>query len=199
MHSLEDKEWWCAAGEDKERAFVEQVLPLLGFSGEINPAKQEDRFAPDLVVNGHLADLKSQRTPFFKAQELFGVDPQFAVSFNDKDYRRYAEHYPELDIYYWVVWQTTTRRIGSKERSVKPMAGVWRATFAAMRYRIEHESVRSHTFLHRLLDGPGNGKSSYMFDVRKFEFLGGSSVARDAVLWANDDELGATDKTPATV
>lgn len=195
VHSPEDKAWWCEAGAEKECVFVEQVLPLLGFSGVINPAKQYDPFAPDLVVNGHLADLKSQRTPFFKAKELFGVDPQFAVSFNDKDYHRYAEQYPDIDIYYWVVWQTTSRRIAGEERRVKPMAGVWRASFAALRNRIEHESVRSHTYLHRLLDGQGNGKSSYMFDLRKFEFLGGSSVAGDGLLWESDDDRRAPTKT----
>jgi len=161
------------------------VLPELGFSAAINPDKTHDRYAPDLVVNGHVADLKSQRTPFFKAQELYGVDPQFAVSFNAKDYRRYCEHYPEIDIFYWVVWQTTVRRIDGEERSVKPMAGVWRASFPALRYRIENESVRSHTYLHRLLDDQGNGKSSFLFDLRKFEFLGGSAVAQDALLWSS--------------
>lgn len=185
MHSPEDKAWWVEAGADKELDFVERVLPQLGFSAAINPEKAHDPYAPDLVVNGHVADLKSQRTPFFKAQELYGVDPQFAVSFNAKDYRRYCEHYPEIDIFYWVVWQTTVRHVDGEERSVKPMAGVWRASFPALRHRIEHESVRSHAYLHRLLDGRGNGKSSFLFDLRKFEFLGGSAIAQDALLWSS--------------
>jgi hypothetical protein len=57
-------------------------LPALGCKGELNPAKQLDPYAPDLVVEGHLADLRCQRTPFFKVQELYGIDPQFAVTFN---------------------------------------------------------------------------------------------------------------------
>ena len=65
------------------------------------------------------------------------------------------------------------------------MAGVWRASFAALRHRIEHDSVRSHDYLHRLLDERGNGKSSFLFDLRKFEFLGGSAIAQDALLWSD--------------
>lgn len=191
MHSPEDKAWWVEAGANKELDFVDRVIPLLGFSGVINPTKREDCYAPDLVVNGHLADLKCQRTPFFRAQELFGVDPQFAVSFNEKDYRRYSEHFPDIDIYYWVVWQTTTMRIRDEEHRVKPMAGVWRATFPAIRHRIESESVRAHEYLHRFFDEQGNGKKSFMFDLRNFEFLGGSAVAQDPQLWADSVIAGS--------
>lgn len=116
---------------------------------------------------------------------MYGVDPQFAVTFNAKDYLRYSESYPNIDLYFWVVWQVTTRQVGGEARHVKPMAGVWRASFPTLRYRIEHESMRSHDYLHRLLDQEGNAKRSYVFDLRKFEFLGGSTVAQDAVAWSS--------------
>ena len=184
MHSPEDKAYWVEAGADKERVFVDQVLPSIGFTGVINPDKEQDRFAADLVVNGHLADLKCPRTPFFKAQELHGLDPQFAVSFNGKDYRRYCARYPTIDIFFWVAWQQTVMLIEDEEFRVRPMAGVWRASFPALRHRIEHQSVREHSYLHRLFDERGNAKASYLFDLRKFEFLGGSKIAQDAVLWS---------------
>src|SRR3954454_23053909 len=95
-HSPQDKGFWVDAGRDKERDFVERVLPRLGFSGAINPAKESDIYAPDLLVEGQLADLKAQRMPFFKARELYEVDPQFAVTFNEKDYLRYRDRYPAI-------------------------------------------------------------------------------------------------------
>lgn len=182
--SPQEKAFWVDAGAEKEVVFVEQVLPQLGFRGELNPAKAGDRYAPDLVVEGHLADLKCQRTPFFKAQELHRVDPQFAVTFNEKDFQRYRANYPSLDIFFWVAWQTCEKKIGDQVYAVKPMAGVWKGSFPAMRRRIEEQRVGAHAYLQRLFDQQGNAKQSFVFDLRRFEFLGGSAVARDAVLWS---------------
>jgi hypothetical protein len=182
-HSSQDKNFWVEAGADKERVFVEQVLPELGFKGDLNPEKQLDPYAADLVVEGHLADLKCQRTPFFKAQELYEIDSQFAVTFNQKDYERYCDRYPSVDIFFWVVWQTTAKEIGDRVYTVNPMAGVWRASFPALRRNIEQQRVGAHAYLERLFDTQGNAKKSFVFDLRRFEFLGGSSVASDAVLW----------------
>jgi len=134
--SPQDKAFWVEVGRDKKTEFVERILPGLGFDGSVNPAKAADPYAPDLIVEGHLADLKSQRMPFFKAREKYGVDPQFAVTFNEKDFLRYRDRYPSMDIYFWVVWQTCERTIANVRYSVRPMAGVWRASFPALRRRI---------------------------------------------------------------
>ncbi len=182
--SPEDKPFWTGAGASKEAEFVDRVLPAIGFAGCLNPQKLSDPYAPDLVVEGRLADLKCQRTPFFKAHGLYGIDPQFAVTFNDKDYRRYREHYPSIDVFFWVVWQTTERTIGGEVYAVRPMAGVWRASFPALRRRIEQRRVGAHEYLRRLFDDQGNAKHSYVFDVRQFEFLGGSTTAHDAMTWS---------------
>lgn len=186
--SPEDKAFWVEAGAEKESVFVETVLPRLGFSGSLNPEKSLDPYAPDLLVEGHLADLKCQRTPFFKARELYNVDPQFAVSFNDKDFERYRDNHPSLDIYFWIVWQVCEKTIGGELYRVRPMAGVWRASFPALRRRIEQDRVGAHAYLHRLFDTAGNAKRSYVFDLRRFEFLGGTEVARDGVLWPSEQE-----------
>ena len=183
MHSPEDKSFWVLAGEEKERLFVETVLPRLGFRGCINPAKTNNRYAPDLLVEGRPADLKCQRTPFFRAAELHGVDPQYAVTFNQNDFERYRTDSPSIDIYFWIHWQQTERQIGGRRYTVEEMAGVWRASFPALRNAIEHRSVRSHEYLHRLFDQAGNAQASYVFDLRRFEFLGGSPVASDVVAW----------------
>lgn len=98
--SPQDKPYWVEVASEKERDFVQRVLPALGFKANLNPAKEQDPYSPDLVVEGHLADLKCQRTPFFQAEERFGIDPRYAVTFNRKHYERYCDRYPSLDIYF---------------------------------------------------------------------------------------------------
>jgi hypothetical protein len=68
--------------------------------------------------------------------------------------------------------------------TVAPMAGVWRASFPAIRHATESGSVRSHDYLDRLLDAAGNAPSSFILDVRRFELLGGSDVCRDPRAWS---------------
>jgi hypothetical protein len=185
--SPEDKRFWVEAGREKECEFVARVLPALGFNGDLNPAKKADPFAADLIVHGHLADLKCQRTPFFKAREVFGIDPRYAVTFNRKDYERYCEHYPSLDIYFWIDWHQTGRRIGGVDYEVTPLHGVWRASFPTLRHAIETGSVFSHDYLHRLFDTQGNARKSFGFDIRRFEFLGSSEATKDRTAWIEAD------------
>lgn len=183
FRSPEDKTFWVLAGEERERVFVESVLPRLGFCGSLNPAKEVDSYAPDLLVEGRTAELKSQRTPFFRAGDLYGIDPQFAVTLNVPDFERYRSAYPSLDLFFWVHWQDTARLIGGRLYSVDEMAGVWRASFPALRHQIERRAVCSHEYAHRLFDQAGNARASYVLDLRRFEFLGGYSEAFDAVAW----------------
>jgi len=164
--STEDKPWWVIHGRDLEDRFVNEVLPRIGFRGMINPEKETNPYAPDLIVEDHLADLKCQQHPFFTAGR-FGLDPQYAVSFNYKDYVRYSDEYPSLDIYWWVHWQ----QLADYGVEVEPMHGVWRASFPAMRWAILHGRVPSHAYQHRVHDTLGNAKASYVFDVRRFEAL----------------------------
>jgi len=102
QHDTEDKQWWFIEWRNYENRFVNEVCPRLNLTAQINPAKKQDPFAPDIVVQGRLADLKCQQTPFFKSDVLYGIDPQFAVTFNRKDYVRYGERYPDLIVYYWL-------------------------------------------------------------------------------------------------
>ena len=80
-----------------------------------------------ILVNGRLADLKVQETPFFKAQDHYGIDPQYAVSFNGGDYVSYKKQYPEIDIYFWVNWKMLEKEIGGRTYKVKPLVGFYRA------------------------------------------------------------------------
>jgi hypothetical protein len=171
MHSTEDKRWWVDTWRREEDAFVEHVCPMLGLQGTINPEKDTNPYAPDLVVEGRLADLKCQRTPFFKASSLFGIDLQFAVTFNRKDFVRYTTQYPDLVIYFWVDWHQLSMVIGGASYAVEPMSGIWRVKFEALAQAINERAVQLHEYQRRRNDNSGNARDSYVFDLRKFECL----------------------------
>lgn len=174
MRDTEDKLAWCADGIEREIDFVERIAPRLKLNAKINPEKKTNPFAPDLLVNEKMADLKSQTTPFFTARKAFkapqqpgGIDPQYAVTFNRKDYLRYREQYPELDIYFWVEWKEL-ENYGTK---VRPLIGVYRVPFSQLAAHIESGEAKLHTYQRRESDQMGNARDSYGFDVRNFETL----------------------------
>lgn len=169
MHDTEDKSWWVVHGANKEILFVEKVCPKLNLGAVINPAKKGNPFLPDLIVDGKLADLKCQETPFFKAKEIYNIDPQFAFTFNQKDYQRYSARYPDLIIYIWVNWKVLSRHIGGKVYTVSPLTGVWRVPFPRLRSMIDQRHL--HKYQRRQDDQRGNAKGSFIFDVRDFECL----------------------------
>jgi hypothetical protein len=169
--SNEDKGWWVEAWRAAEDVFVENVAPYLGLAAAINPTKASDPYAPDLIVAGSLADLKCQSTPFFRARELYGLDPRFVVTFNRKDYERYRELYPEVVVYFWVAWTTAEKVIGGRTFSVEPMRGVWRVPFAALNERIDRGEAPLHAYRQRVGDTKGNALDSFLFDLNSFECL----------------------------
>jgi len=164
MHNTEDKQWWLQHGEALEEKFVE-VCNYLGINAQINPAKTEEATAPDLVVNGIVADLKTQNTPFFTTEKSFGIPPRYAFSFNRKDYERYQEFYPNIDIYVWIDWQMTSSDYGI---TVDYLYGIYQLPFREVARLIE-EGAPEHTYRKRTGDQDGNAKSSFMLDIRKFK------------------------------
>jgi hypothetical protein len=120
------------------------------------------------------------------------VEAQFAVTFNRKDFERYRADWPSIDIFFWIHWEETRRTIGPHLYSVDEMAGVWRASFPAIRHAIEQRAVREHEYLNRLFDQAGNAKASYIVDLRRSEFLGGSTVARDEIAWSGLNRTAPT-------
>jgi len=137
----------------------------LALNVEINPAKSTDPTAPDLLVNGRIADLKVQNTPFFTASS-YSMDPQFTVTFNRKDYERYDAMYPEIEVYFWINWT----QLSWKNYSVKELNSVFKANFSALKSKIVAGAVE-HTYQHRQNDRVGNAKSSFLFDVRTFDLI----------------------------
>lgn len=164
-HDTEDKGWWVIEWAKKEQDFVKKVCPQLGLSAHMNPAKDKDPYAHDIFVEGSISDLKCQQTPFFTAGTRYGIDPQFAVTFNHKDLVRYSSLYPNIVLYYWVNWIT----LQWQQLRVYPMAGVWRAELPVLAKLAE--SAPLHTYQRRVGDAAGNAKSSYVIDLRSLECL----------------------------
>ena len=166
----EDKAAWCGAAEAQERTFAINRLFALGLSGAVNINKRHDPFTHDLFVSFPV-DLKSVRTPLFMAQELYGLDPQYAVTFNFKDAKRYREFYPNIVVIFDVSWEQTSKEIGDRIFRVQPMhqthAGfldnISRAIKAGGNQRIEYKN--------RVNDTKGNAKESWVFDVRLLQRL----------------------------
>lgn len=160
--NTEDKKTWCDFGARKEVAFVRNIVPLLRRDIIVNPEKEENPYVIDLVdrSSSNYADLKTQNTPFFTAGQ-YGIDPQYAVTFNKKDYERYCEFYPMCDIYFHVQWEQTNYR----EIVVNPLSGVWVARFADMRRKIEMGRVPLHEYIYRKNDTV-NARESYVFNLK---------------------------------
>ena len=159
--NTEDKRTWCDFGARKEVAFVQNIVPLLGRDIIVNPEKEDNPYVIDLVdrTSANYADLKTQNTPFFTAGQ-YGINPQFAVTFNKKDYERYCELYPLCDIYFHVHWEQTNYR----QIVINPLSGVWVAKFEDMRRKIEMGRVPLHEYIYRKNDTV-NAKESYVFDL----------------------------------
>lgn len=162
--SPEDKPFWCAQGERDEQAFVRFVAPAHGLAATINPRKQLDPHVPDLLVNGQLADLKTQRTPFFTAGR-YDLDPQFAVTLNVIDLERYRRLGADFPLYFWIRWDTLQARFSGTTYMVRPLEGVWRTTVADVLELVHAGRVARHVYRNRIADTSGNAKESYVLDL----------------------------------
>lgn len=152
-------------GEAKEKRFVELCQSKLGLSAQINPEKALNRYAPDLLVDGLVADLKTQNTPFFTAKR-YRIDPRFGVTFNRKDYERYKSQYPGIDIYFWIDWAQTESKWGS----VDYFGGIFHLPFREVARLIEIPAPE-HVYQHRQDPDDKNAKSSFILDIREFKPL----------------------------
>lgn len=155
--STEDKKFWLKYGGEMEEKFC-QLYPW----AILNPQKEENPLLPDLLIE---AELKYRTKPFFRAKELYGMEPQYTITFNKKDYEYYQRKHPALVIIFWVKWEMTEWQ----GYTVEPMEGIWIAPFP----RIVN-LVKSGAPLHQYLKRKGdevNAKESYLFDLREFDAL----------------------------
>lgn len=165
-HNTEDRGWWYLHGERLEERFVAICRDRLMLTACINPAKSHDKTAPDLIVEGALADLKTQNTPFFTSMRYKKMEPRFTVTFNRKDYERYQKLYPDIVIYFWIDWtQTAWNNI-----QLDYLGGVYRLPFNKVASLIE-KGAPEHKYQHRQAPGDRNAKSSFLLDIRNFESL----------------------------
>lgn len=153
----DDKQRWCEHGRELEDEFVLRqrfVDVLIG----INQDKDSNPFTYDMRIDLP-CDLKSTKTPWRKAQEMFGIDPMYAVSINQKDLRRYARLYPNIVIVFDVDYPDYK-------------ATHW-ATLDMFRIMLEGGDMALHQYGARIDDTQGNAKASYVFDVSKLPRLRG--------------------------
>jgi hypothetical protein len=109
----------------------------------------------------------------FKAQELYGIDPQYAVTFNVKDGKRYKELYPNIIVIFDVLWDenSCSMTIGGTQYSVKPMHHTFAGFLTDIRTAITLSGDKKITYRNRVNDTSGNAKESYVFDIRKLHLL----------------------------
>lgn len=167
-HDLQDKSVWCKDGFKTEEIFVKLYGNILGL--DINPSKQTDPFAPDLIdLNSkNLADLKVQNTPFFKSKTLYNIDPRYAVVFNHKDRVRYLHNYPNIDIYYWIDWIAVGFKMNSNSIMIEPLSGIWKISMMALEEILSRAAL--HSYQQRQYDNKGNARESYVLDIRDPNF-----------------------------
>lgn len=158
--SNQDKRAWCEAGAEQEWEFIQSRLFGIGIPGMVNVAKRQDPYTHDLVVQLQ-ADLKSVRTPFFTAGK-YGLEPQFAVTFNEKDALRYRDLYPNIVVFFDIDWQQTEYG----EISVEPMRATYAGFLGDIRTAIQKSGNHKHAYRERVDDEAGNAKASWVFDVR---------------------------------
>lgn len=167
--NTEDKQAWCTEfGEKTELGFCVDRMFRLGVATWPNPEKRTNIYAHDLM-SAFPSDLKTVRTPLFKANDLYGIDPQFAVTFNEKDGRRYAELYPNIIVIFDVMWETTEMIIGGLQYNVKPMHRTYVGFLSSIRQAIKMDGSHKIEYARRKDDESGNAKTSFVFDVRRLQ------------------------------
>jgi len=166
----EDKEGWCSYGEETERSFIGGRLLDLGLGGFINPNKKADKYTHDLFVQ-FPCDLKTVRTPFYKAQLLYGIDPQYAITFNQKDADRYKELYPNIIVIFDILWGGGSKDFDGVTYAIDPMhltvAGFLKDIGQAIRLSGSHRI----DYAKRVNDTHGNAKTSWVLDSRHLQTI----------------------------
>jgi len=160
-------------GENVEKSFCVNRLYDLGLTGFMNLEKKKNIYAHDMF-SVFPSDLKTVRTPFFKALEKFGIDPQFAVTINLKDMQRYKELYPNIVVVFDVLWdeKICKKLIDGVEYSVQPMHKTYAGFIQDIRTAVVMCGNNKVEYQGRVNDTNGNAKASYVFDVRKLQELG---------------------------
>ena len=87
----QDRFAYYRLGEKYEDKFV-QICQHYEIDAEINPEKKTNPYAPDIIMNGKISDLKTQTLPFFMSEKKFNISPLDTISINRKDVERYKKN-----------------------------------------------------------------------------------------------------------
>jgi hypothetical protein len=168
----EDKLAWCEKfGTENELNFAISKMHDVGLPTYVNPAKKTDKYTHDLFTI-FPSDLKTVKTPLFKAKELFDIDPQFAVTFNLKDGLRYTKLYPNIIVIFDVEWKDQCSMIiGGNKYEVQPMHQIHVGFLKDIKNAIIKNGNKKITYSKRVNDNKGNAKESFVFDVRNLQRL----------------------------
>ena len=170
--STEDKLAWCEKfGDETERTFATDRLFNLGIASWPNLEKRTNKYAHDLFCIFQ-SDLKTVRTPLFKSQELYGIDPQYAVTFNLKDQERYNSLYPNIIVIFDIKWEVTEMELNNIIYKVNPMRVTVAGFLADIKNAIKADGNQKIEYKKRVNDDNGNAKSSYVFDARLLHRIG---------------------------
>ena len=154
MVSTEYTQHWYELGAQKEAEFLEKY-PQFGL--QMNPAKATDVTAVDFIgQSGRLWDLKSVSTPFFKAAR-YGVAPQFAVTYNEGDFRKYP-------LETGLIFDVNFKRSEMFGIIVEELHGIWRTTQAKIHEFVNSIGLLPHSYLKRENDR-WNENNSFVLDL----------------------------------
>ena len=165
--NTENKIWWVRKGKKLELLFVKRVGPLLlPLVVEMNPEKEWDDYALDLLVDRREGDLKTRATPFYTVEEKYGIPSRYAVTLNRN---KILGYHPSTPLLIWLEWQ---RLLVGTEYEVEPLSGVWITTPA----EILRHRPKVHWYADRVRDNRGNADCSYVVSVKWFKKLAGDEV-----------------------
>ena len=154
--SAEDKQYWCEYGLEREYDFVD-LLNDMGIDAEMNPRKLADKFAPDLLVQGTVSDLKTQNEYMwssgrYSTSDGKPYDPPMTFTLNKKDVVRYSKNYPDIRLFFWARWLKP------------PVERVYFADFPEVQRLIRERGYALHRYQNRGFD-QHNAVSSYIIDL----------------------------------
>jgi hypothetical protein len=162
--SCENKIEWCNNYLSKEIEFCE-ILNKMNIKSMINPDKKLNKYAPDIIVNNNIADLKYRATPFYSSNHYYNIDPQYAITFNVKDYTHYKEKYPDITIFFWIDFKETSRVYKNKKIEILKINKILYSHLDEFEKILIDSPI--HSYLRRQNDTQGNAKDSFIFDFRR--------------------------------
>lgn len=158
----QDKMACIRYGEWCEKRFLDAMASKSQLIIKLNPEKRKNSKAIDFYIEGWgYSDLKTQNKPFFTSKRYYGIDPNLAISFNQKDYINYSTYLAkgiDVCIFFWVDWkQLSDPRLGSTSYRW----GVYYLKFSEIKRMIDEQLVRSHDYQNRKEEGTSEWRKDH--------------------------------------